>query len=108
MSFINVYVTHPNFNHAKRIGEVLLKEHLIACVNYHSTESSYWWQGKIERRNEVVSILKTRKENWAKILRRIRQLHSDKLPCIMKIEVSASPDYEAWVKAESRPRIHNS
>lgn len=63
MGFIVVYITHKNMAEAKKIGEYLLNKKLIACVNYLPIESAYWWRDKIEKSKEVISLVKSRKEN---------------------------------------------
>ena len=67
MSFIIAYITHKNIEEARKIGEHLLKKKIVACVNYFPIDSAYWWKGKIKNSKEIVSLVKSRKENWDKI-----------------------------------------
>ncbi|MAF13874.1 MAG: divalent-cation tolerance protein CutA [Parcubacteria group bacterium] len=97
MPFITVYTTNKNLAEAKKIANSLLKQKLIACANFFPIKNMYWWKGKIENDNEVVSILKTRKENWNKVKNQIKKLHSYEVPCIEKFNVSANKDYENWI-----------
>lgn len=101
MKFIIIYITHPNMKEAKRVCEALLKEKLIACANYFPIESSYWWKGKIENTKEIVSIVKTRKSNWAKVKKAVETLHPYEIPCIMKLEVESNKSYSDWIKKET-------
>ena len=87
---------------AKKITSILLKKRLIACVNFFPIESSYWWKGKIENDKEIVSLLKTKKENWKKIKSEIKKVHPYEIPCIMKLNVEANKDYESWINSESK------
>lgn len=100
MSFIFVYVTNPNKKEAKKIAFHLLKKRLIACANIFPINSSFLWKGKIENINEVVLIVKTRKENFNKIKNEINKIHSYKTPCIIKFNVESNEDYEKWLKEE--------
>ena len=102
MKFIIIYITYPNLKDAKKVSEVLLKEKLIACVNYFPMESSYQWKGKIESAKEIVAIAKTRKENWAKVKKSVEKLHSYEVPCIMKIEVEFNKAYADWILKETK------
>ncbi len=102
MKFIIIYTTNPNLKTARRIGNYLLQKRLIACVNYFPIESSYWWKGKIEDVSEVVSILKTKKENWAKVKKEIQKIHPYKTPCIIKIDVGANENYAKWLEKETK------
>ena len=102
MTFITIYVTHKNIKDAKKVASHLLQKRLIACANLFSIESSYWWKGKIDDSHEIVSLLKTKKENWEKVKSEIKKIHPYELPCIMKTNVEANEDYEAWINSESK------
>ncbi len=101
MGFIIIYVTHKNLEEAEKITSHLLQKKLIACANLFPIKSAYWWEGKIESSDEVVSILKTKKENWEKVKLEIKKVHPYKVPCIMKIDVEANKDYEDWINSEA-------
>ena len=56
-----VYTTYPSIVEAERAGRALVERRLCACVNIlPGMVSHYWWQGAIERGEEVVMIIKTR------------------------------------------------
>jgi periplasmic divalent cation tolerance protein len=97
MSFIVVYVTHRNLEEAQKIASHLLKKKLIACANFFPIKSSYWWKQKIEDSDEVVSLLKAPKSNWEEVKSEIKLIHPYETPCIIKFNVEANEDYEAWV-----------
>ena len=99
---IIIYITNPNLKEAKKIGSVLLKKKLIACVNYFPIESSYQWKGKIETSKEIVSLLKTRKENWEKVKREVKKIHPYETPCIIKIKAEANGKFVKWIKEETK------
>jgi periplasmic divalent cation tolerance protein len=101
MNFILIYLTHKNLKSAKKVVDVLLRKRLIACVNYFPIKSAYWWKGKIENGKEIVSLLKTKKENWMKVKKEIEKNHPYETPCIMKIEVESNADYAKWIKDET-------
>ncbi len=92
-----IYVTHQNKDEAKKIGNYLLDNKLIACANYFPIEAAYWWNGAIESDDEIVSLLKTRKENWEKVRDVIEKIHPYDVPCIIKIELKANEKYEQWI-----------
>jgi len=101
MPFITIYITYPDIETAKKIVEVLMEKRFIACANFFPIESVYWWQGRIENANEIVSLLKTRKENWDKIKEEVKKIHPYEVPCIEKFEVEANEDYEKWIDKET-------
>lgn len=100
--FIIIYITHPDMKTAKKVAGQLLEKRLIACVNYFPVENSYWWQGKVEHSKEIVSLVKTTKQNWSKVKAEVKKIHPYDTPCIMKLEVEANSDYEKWIKTETK------
>lgn len=102
MAFIIIYVTNSNLKEAKKLASHLLKKRLIACANFFPITSSFWWNGKIDNPKEIVSLLKTKKENWTKVKSEIKKIHPYKVPCIMKINVESNKDYESWINQETK------
>ena len=98
MSFIIIYVTHPDEASANKISSELIQKKMVACANIFPMQSAYWWQGNIENEKEYVSILKTIQENFDKVKNEIEKVHQYEIPCIMKIEVSANEAYENWIR----------
>ena len=101
MKFVIIYITHPNLKEAKKVAGALLRDKLIACVNYFPIESAYWWKGKVKHSKEIVSLVKTRKENWAKVKKVIEAIHPYETPCIMKLEVESNKSYAGWIRKET-------
>ncbi len=101
MAFIMLYVTYGNMDEAKKIVSHLLKNRMVSCANLFPIKSSYWWKGKIENSDEVVSVLKTRSENWERVKNEIVKLHSYDVPCIVKMDVEANEEFENWVEEET-------
>lgn len=102
MKFIIIYITHKNMKEAKKVAETLLHKKLIACVNYFPIESSYWWKGKITNAKEIVSLVKTKQENWVKVKKAVEAMHPYEVPCIMKLEVESNKSYAEWIKGETK------
>src|SRR6185295_3509205 len=56
-----VYTTYPSVVEAEEAGRALVEQRLCACVNIlPGMVSHYWWNGTLERGEEVVMIIKTR------------------------------------------------
>ena len=56
-----VYTTYPSLVEAEKAGRALVEQRLCACVNIlPGMVSHYWWNGALERSEEVVMIIKTR------------------------------------------------
>ncbi|MDA2921899.1 divalent-cation tolerance protein CutA [Patescibacteria group bacterium AH-259-L07] len=99
MGFIVIYITHKNEKEAKKVAHHLLTKKLIVCANLYPIKSLYWWKGEIQKDNEVVSLIKTKKENWERIKSEVKKIHPYEVPCIMKLDVSANKDYEDWIQS---------
>jgi len=85
--FILVYITCPNKREAERIGKILVKEKLAACVNIFKIESFFRWKGKIERENEFGMFVKTKSPLFDKIVEKVRELHPYEVPCIISFPI---------------------
>lgn len=101
MSFIIVYVTHPDRETAEKIASELMEQRIVACSNFFPIASAYWWKGNIDHSEEIVTLLKTRIENWEKLQEAVQKLHPYETPCIMKMEVEANAEYEKWIHEET-------
>ncbi len=98
---IDVYVTFPNAEEARRVSRELIKKRLIACSNIHPVESIYRWRGKVEETLEVAARMKARKSGWRRLREEIARLHPYEVPCIIMHEARASKSYADWVRKET-------
>lgn len=101
MGFIIIYITHKNLEEARKVASHLLQKKLVACANFFPIENSYWWKDKIGNSDEIVSIVKTKTENWEKVKSEVKKIHPYEVPCIMKLNVEANEDYESWINSET-------
>lgn len=101
-----VYVTVPDMQTAERIADTAVGERLAACANIlPGMQSIYHWQGKIEKAEEVVVILKTSAARFAEIETRIKTMHPYETPCIIALPITAvHAPYLRWIEAEIAPR----
>src|ERR1700758_525207 len=99
-----VYTTYPSVVEAERAGRTLGERRLCACVNIlPGMVSLYWWQGAIERGEEVVMIIKTRAALADAVRAAVRQLHSYTTPAILVLPIeTVDPDYKQWLLTESK------
>jgi periplasmic divalent cation tolerance protein len=99
-----VYTTYPSIVEAERAGRALVERRLCACVNIlPGMVSLYWWQGKIDRGDEVVMIIKTRAGLSEKVRAVVKEMHSYTTPAILVLPIeSVDPDYHAWIAAETK------
>jgi periplasmic divalent cation tolerance protein len=101
-----VYTTYPSIVEAEQAGRELVQRRLCACVNIlPGMVSLYWWEGAIERGEEVVMIIKTRAALAEAVREAVRQLHSYTTPAILVLPIeSVDPDYKDWLMAETERR----
>ena len=98
-----VYTTFPSIVEAERAGRVLVERRLCACVNIlPGMVSHYWWQGAVERGEEVVMIIKTRGSLAEHVGTAVKEMHSYTTPAILVIPIeSIDKGYLDWLMAET-------
>lgn len=101
-----LYVTCKNREEAVAIGRALVESRLAACVNIlPGMHSLYRWKNKIESSEETVLIVKTRHALTDVVTRRIKELHSYEIPCILNIPVEGGSDaYLQWILRETESK----
>ena len=99
MEYCSIYITTGNEDEARRIGRKLVDERLAACVNILPIKSIYRWEENVEEEDEVAMFVKTRAELADKVIKRVRELHSYEVACIVTLPiVSGNPDYLKWIE----------
>jgi periplasmic divalent cation tolerance protein len=98
-----VYTTYPSLVEAERIGKALLERRLAACVNIlPGMISHYWWQGAIERGEEVVMMIKTRASLAEGVRAAVKAMHSYTTPAILVLPIEGGePGYIDWLMRET-------
>src|SRR5919205_4046839 len=85
---IFVYTTFPSLVEAEKAGRAVVERRLAACVNIlPGMISHYWWQGTIERAEEVVMIIKTRASLAEAVRAAVKEMHSYDTPAILVLPV---------------------
>ncbi len=81
------------------IADKLVAGQLAACVNIiPQIASTYRWQGKIERDNECLMIIKFPARNYADIEKCIKSNHPYELPEIIAVPIVNGLDaYLSWL-----------
>ncbi len=98
-----IYTVCGSVEEAEKISQVLIHESLAACTNYWPIHSMYMWKNELVNDSEVSMIVKTTHEKMAEACRRIQELHSYELPCILTLSPTyVDPSYAMWIIAETR------
>ena len=98
-----VYTTWPSIVEAEEAGRAIVEKRLAACVNIlPGMISHYWWQGRIERAEEVAMMVKTRGSLSEAVGIAVKEMHSYIRPAIMVLQVeNADLDYHRWIMDET-------
>ncbi len=97
-----VYITTSGALESKEIAKKLLEEKISACINIIPTvDSIYLWKGKIEQDSESIMIVKTKSELVEEVIKRVEEIHSYEIPCVLEITVNkGSKNYLEWMESE--------
>ena len=98
-----VYTTYPSAVEAEKAGRAIVAQRLAACVNIlPGMVSHYWWEGKVERGEEAVMILKTRATLADRVSAAVKANHPYTTPAILILPLeSVEPTYLRWLLAET-------
>jgi periplasmic divalent cation tolerance protein len=96
-----VMSTASSADEAQRIADALVERRLAACVNVLSgVRSTYRWRDAVERADEWLLVVKTRRERFDDVARAIRELHSYEVPEVVLLDVArGDARYLAWIDA---------
>lgn len=101
---IVVFVTCGSEEEGLKIANALVEEHLAACVNLISpVRSIYRWEGKIRDEKEWLLIIKTQKDRFEELEKKVKSLHSYSVPEIISLPIGeGSRDYLDWIKENTK------
>jgi periplasmic divalent cation tolerance protein len=101
-----VYTTWPSTADAEAAGRALVERRLAACVNIlPGMISHYRWEGKVERAEEAVMLIKTRASLAGAVSDAVKELHSYDTPAILVMPLeSVEKNYLGWLLAETESK----
>ncbi|KJR42181.1 Divalent ion tolerance protein, CutA1 [Candidatus Magnetoovum chiemensis] len=94
-----ILITTSNEQEAANIAKSLVENNIARCVNIVSSiRSIYMWKGRLEDERETLLIVKARKEDYAQLEKKVKELHSYEVPEIIAFPiVEGSKDYLDWL-----------
>lgn len=99
MNFCYLYLTCDS-KEADSLTELLLKERLIACVKKVPVNSTYWWEGSIEKANETMLVMESAEELFDKVESLLKTNHSYDTFVLTAVPMARiSYDAQAWLKS---------
>ncbi|KAL0488154.1 hypothetical protein AKO1_008944 [Acrasis kona] len=84
---------------SEQLAEKLVESRKCACVNIiPKVKSVYWWEGKIEKSDESLLIVKTNEQAKDDLTSIIKKNHPYDVPEIVFSEISSgNEDYMKWI-----------
>ncbi|OGW56121.1 MAG: cytochrome C biogenesis protein CcdA [Nitrospirae bacterium RIFCSPHIGHO2_02_FULL_42_12] len=100
MEFIVILITAGSVEEGEKIANALVESRLAACANIiPSVRSIFFWEGKTCQEQEVLLVVKSRRQLLEKIIDKVKQVHSYKVPEIIALPViDGSREYLKWVE----------
>jgi uncharacterized protein involved in tolerance to divalent cations len=94
-----VFVSCAGKEQAERIAGAVIEEKLAACVNVMpGVRSCYVWEGKVAWEDEVLMVMKTTREAFEGLEKRVLELHTYEVPEIVGVRIEVgSEKYLRWV-----------
>ena len=97
--YVVVLNTCPGSITAKQIAQDLVANNHAACVNIiPAIQSVFKWGNQVKNENEYLLIIKTTRENYENVEKRIRALHPYELPEVIAVPITTGLDgYLNWI-----------
>ena len=101
---IVVLVTCGSEDEALGIARSLVEERLAACVNLVSPiRSIYRWEEKVWDEKEWLLVIKTQKQNFQELEKKVKSLHSYSVPEIIGLPIiEGASSYLEWLEAMTK------
>ena len=98
-NYIMVLCTLDDRGKAEKIAYNLVCEKLCACVNIlPGVKSVYEWQDKVEQSEEVLMLIKTRKELFEELKDTIVRHHPYEVPEVVALDIThGNEQYLKWI-----------
>jgi periplasmic divalent cation tolerance protein len=99
---IIVLTTCDSPDEAARIARHLVEQRVAACVNIlPAVRSIYRWKDKLEDSAELLLVIKTRRDLFARLRTEIEKVHTYEVPEVIAMPVvDGSEAYLAWLDRE--------
>jgi periplasmic divalent cation tolerance protein len=99
-NFILILTTCPNEDSAQEIASEVISNSLAGCVNILANLLSiYRWQGRVEKNQEHLLMIKTHIDYYPQVEQLLKQIHPYEVPEIIAIPINrGSTEYLSWLK----------
>ena len=88
---------------AEKIIDRMLEQRLVSCCQLINVNSSYWWNGKIEKEPEFLIQMKTKKSLYKEIENEILKIHDYDTCEILCYDISdGNEKFLKWIEDETK------
>ena len=91
------YIPIGSESEANNLGDLAIDKKLAACSNVFPITSAFPWNGKLEKENEFVLVLKTISSLSISLRTLIEEHHTYDTPCIMSWNAEVNESYGQWM-----------
>jgi len=100
--FVEIQVTCGSDEEARSIADALVERRLAACVQQLPIRSTYRWEGRVERDDEILLLIKTTAGRVPEVEATVQEVHSYDVPAFTVVEIAdGSADYLEWLRTET-------
>jgi periplasmic divalent cation tolerance protein len=84
---------------SKKLCKSILNDKIAACITIIPNATSlYFWEGKLVEENELLLVIKTKKNLVPTLIEKIKSIHSYKTPEIISLPIEkGNKDYFDWI-----------
>lgn len=98
MKFCYFYLT-CDANEADSLIDLLLKKRLIVCAKKVPVNATYWWEGEIEKSDEIMLVMESAKENFDLVEVELKKAHSYDTFVLTAVPTQkVSKDAQKWME----------
>ena len=101
--YLQVQTTTDNKERALEIARKAVEKNLAACAQISGPITSlFWWKNNINREEEWLVIMKTKKDLYHELERTIKKIHTYEVPEIIGLSiVEGNQEYLDWIERET-------
>lgn len=96
--YTQVIISATSQKEADEISKVLLKRKLVAGTLVLKGPSTYWWKGRIVKRQYYNVQAFTTLDKKRKIISAVKRMHVDKTPIIAFLRIDGNVEFLRWIK----------
>lgn len=101
MKIITIFLTCASEDEGDKITQALLKKKLATCIKKTKVASSFLWEGKIDKSEEVLLVMDSVEEKFSEIEIEVRKIHSYETFVLIAVPVvKISKGVKEWMKKE--------